>query len=93
VCDEGWTDNDAAVICNYLGYSYYRAEATRGMVFGLSDETPVLQNPMCNGTEYYLSDCPGYDLNNVTGVTGDYCLRTIVSVDVESTKLEFAVLM
>ena len=26
---------------------------------------------MCNGTEYYLSDCPGYDLNNVTG---DYCL-------------------
>ena len=26
---------------------------------------------MCNGNEYYLSDCPGYDLNNVTG---DYCL-------------------
>ena len=46
-------------------------EATLGSVFGLSDETPVLQNPMCNGTEYYLSDCPGYDLNNVTG---DYCL-------------------
>ena len=26
VCDEGWTDSDAAVICNYYGYgySYYR---------------------------------------------------------------------
>jgi hypothetical protein len=22
VCDEGWTDSDAAVICNYVGYSY-----------------------------------------------------------------------
>ena len=41
------------------------------MVFGLSDETPVLQNLNCSGRENYLSDCPGYDLNNVTG---DYCL-------------------
>ena len=40
-------------------------------MFGLSDETPILQNPMCNGTEYTLSDCPGYELNNVVG---DYCL-------------------
>jgi hypothetical protein len=81
VCDDGWTDNDAAVICYQIGYSYYSPEATFGSVFGLSDElgsvfgvsdeTPVLQNPMCNGNEYYLSDCPGYDLNNVTG---DYCL-------------------
>ena len=46
-------------------------EATFGSAFGLSDEAPVLQNLMCNGTEYYISDCPGYDLNNVTG---DYCL-------------------
>ena len=41
-------------------------------MFGLSDETPVLQDLMCNGTEYSLSSCPGYDLNNVTG---DYCLN------------------
>jgi hypothetical protein len=90
VCDEGWTDNDAAVVCMNMGYNspYYRHEATRGMVFGLSDETPVLQNLMCNGTEYYLSDCSGgYELGDVTGdyclsgnyqagvrVTGDYCL-------------------
>ena len=26
VCDEGWTDSDAAIVCNYYGYShsYYR---------------------------------------------------------------------
>ena len=46
-------------------------EATLGSVFGLSDETPVLQDLMCTGFEDSLSDCPGYDLNNVTG---DYCL-------------------
>ena len=23
VCDEGWTDSDAAVACNNIGYSYY----------------------------------------------------------------------
>ena len=47
------------------------SEATGQKVFGLSDETPVLQNLMCNGSEYSLSDCSGYDLN---AVTGDYCL-------------------
>ena len=47
------------------------SEATGGMVFGLSDETPILQNLMCNGSEYTLRECPGYDLN---GVSGEYCL-------------------
>ena len=42
-----------------------------GNEFGLSDQQPILQNPMCNGTEYYLTDCRGYTLN---AVTGDYCL-------------------
>ena len=40
-------------------------------MFGLSDETPILQNLNCSGREYFLSDCPGYALNNVTG---EYCL-------------------
>ena len=40
-------------------------------MFGLSDETPVLQNVMCNGSEYSLSYCEGYKPNNISG---DYCL-------------------
>ena len=40
-------------------------------MFGLSDETPLSTNLMCNGSEYYLSDCPGYGLSNATD---DYCL-------------------
>ena len=47
------------------------AEAVPSGVFGLSDKDPILQNPMCNGNEYYLSDCQGYTLNNIAG---DYCL-------------------
>ena len=46
-------------------------EATYGEDFGLSREQPVLQNLMCNGTEYDLTFCPGYNLSNVVG---DYCL-------------------
>ena len=40
-------------------------------MFGVSDETPLSTNLMCNGSEYYLSDCPGYGLSNATD---DYCL-------------------
>ena len=45
--------------------------ATGNQTFGLSDETPVLQDLMCSGAEYSLMECPGYNLGNVTG---DYCL-------------------
>ena len=47
------------------------AELSSPGEFGLSDETPILQNPMCSGSEYYLCDCPGFALNNVVS---DYCL-------------------
>ena len=43
------------------------AVATRGSEFGLLDQTPILQNPMCHGNESDLSECPGYHLNNVVG--------------------------
>ena len=46
------------------------SEATTGSVFGLSDELPILHNPECNGTEYYLSDCVGYELAFTGGL---YC--------------------
>lgn len=39
--------------------------------FGLSYKTPILQEPMCTGSEYSLKDCPGYTPGNIAG---DYCL-------------------
>ena len=47
------------------------AETVVNGEFGLSNEAPILQTPMCNGSEYQLSACEGFDLNNVMG---DYCL-------------------
>ena len=41
--------------------------ATGGSEFGLLDQTPILQNPMCHGNESDLTECPGYHLNNVVG--------------------------
>ena len=43
------------------------AVSTRGSEFGLLDQTPILQNPMCHGNESDLTECPGYHLNNVVG--------------------------
>ena len=40
-------------------------------MFGLSDEPAILHNPRCNGTEYYLSNCVGYELRKVEDL---YCL-------------------
>ena len=37
------------------------AEATYNELEG----SPVLQDLMCNGTEYYLSECPGYILQDI----------------------------
>ena len=47
------------------------AEATGGITFGLSDETPILQNPRCDGNESSLTDCPGFSLATVSG---EHCL-------------------
>lgn len=39
-------------------------EATYGE-FNQSNESPVLPDLMCDGTEYSLSDCPGFELAEV----------------------------
>ena len=55
-------------------------------MFGLSDETPILQNLMCNGSEYTLRECPGYDLNGEYCLSGDYQVgvRCIQGTGIES---------
>ena len=55
------------IVCTLLT----AAELSFPREFGQSDTGPILQNPMCSGSEYYLCDCPGFALNNVAG---DYCL-------------------
>ena len=60
------------LIYNYVSsFSATGAETAVNGEYSFLDETPVLRNPMCNGSEYQLSECKGYALNNVDG---DYCL-------------------
>ena len=46
------------------------AEATGGMVFGLSDETPLTRNDVCEGNDYNLTFCEDYEQRNTSD---DYC--------------------
>lgn len=55
------------------------------MTFGLSPESPVLQNLNCSGDEYHFRDCPGYQLGNVTG---DYCLSGNYQAGVYCTEVQ-----
>lgn len=43
---------------------------TGGNQYGLSDEVAVLQSTKCEGIESSLTECPGYNLGEVTGY---YC--------------------
>ncbi|XP_071819857.1 scavenger receptor cysteine-rich domain-containing group B protein-like isoform X2 [Apostichopus japonicus] len=55
ICDEYWSNEDAAVICRQLGYSggdtFYS-----GALFG-QGSGPILGDISCDGTEWYWKDC------------------------------------
>ncbi|XP_071819842.1 scavenger receptor cysteine-rich domain-containing group B protein-like isoform X2 [Apostichopus japonicus] len=55
ICDEYWSNEDAAVICRQLGYSggdtFYS-----GALFG-QGSGPILGDISCDGTEWYWEDC------------------------------------
>ncbi|XP_073208968.1 neurotrypsin-like isoform X3 [Lepidochelys kempii] len=56
VCDDGWTDRDAAVVCRQLGYS--GAAKARTMAYFGEGHGPIhLDNVECSGTERTLGEC------------------------------------
>ncbi|XP_071492289.1 scavenger receptor cysteine-rich domain-containing protein DMBT1-like [Diadema antillarum] len=57
VCDNGWDDNDAQVVCRQLGYSTTNAEAVSGGTFGEGSGSILLDNVGCHGWESILSNC------------------------------------
>ncbi|XP_053168860.1 neurotrypsin-like isoform X1 [Hemicordylus capensis] len=56
VCDDGWTDRDAAVVCRQLGYSG-AAKAKIMAYFGEGHGPIHLDNVECSGTERTLGEC------------------------------------
>ena len=55
VCDDGWDDTDASVVCQSLGYS--GGKARTGAAFGKGSGEILLDNVNCNGTERDLTEC------------------------------------
>ena len=73
VCDVGWSNEDAAVACRRNGEGYCEStkikstnismvfvniavsEAITGLPYG--PRVPVIDNVMCNGSEYMLDQC------------------------------------
>ncbi|XP_054060655.1 neurotrypsin-like isoform X4 [Rissa tridactyla] len=56
ICDDGWTDRDAAVVCRQLGFSG-TAKARPMAYFGEGYGPIHLDNIECSGTEHTLGQC------------------------------------
>ena len=55
ICDDGWDDNDAVVVCKQLGYS--GGFARGGAYFGQGTGSILLNNVNCFGNESGIFEC------------------------------------
>ncbi|CAI8036273.1 Deleted in malignant brain tumors 1 protein, partial [Geodia barretti] len=58
ICDDGWDQLDAEVVCRQLGFLPYGAEAVFYARFGQGTGPIILDYVGCNGLELYITDCP-----------------------------------
>ncbi|KAI3363001.1 hypothetical protein L3Q82_011516 [Scortum barcoo] len=83
VCDDGWSDINAAVVCRQLGF--IGVAKARSMAYFGEGQGPIhLDNVQCSGTELSLSQCPavgqdGHDCRHSedAGVICDYTLDPV----------------
>ena len=61
VCQRGFDENAANVVCNMLGYN---SSAYFGTEFGPGTGTILLDNLQCTGDEHNLFDCPNSGIGN-----------------------------
>lgn len=62
ICDHGWTNNDADVVCRQLGYG--KAKTAIGNAYryyGYATSPYVLEDMRCDGFEDNILDCVPYD--------------------------------
>ena len=70
VCDDGWTQQDAAVACRSLGFTGDYAVATTNSLFGDVPSTFAMDNVACTGSEASLQDCPHLLTDNCVASEG-----------------------
>ena len=56
VCDDGWDDIDAGVVCRQLGFGP-SGTAVYQAGFGAGTKSILLDNVMCTGSESVLTGC------------------------------------
>ncbi|CAI8032266.1 Deleted in malignant brain tumors 1 protein [Geodia barretti] len=64
VCDDGWDNRDAGVVCNQLGYTGGFPSAVSNAGFGRGSGLIFLDNVDCDGTEPNLLQCRGNEPGN-----------------------------
>ena len=62
VCDDGWDDADADVVCRQLGFGLLE-RSYRSAYFGQGSGPIWLDNILCTGTESTLASCGHLGVN------------------------------
>ena len=62
VCDDGWDDTDAGVVCRQLGFGS-SGTAVRSAGFGQGSGLILLDMVSCNGSEPILASCGHLGIN------------------------------
>ncbi|XP_052078042.1 low-density lipoprotein receptor-related protein 4-like [Mytilus californianus] len=58
ICDDGWTNTDAGVICSMMGFSSQNAIAFGNATYGSDNDVPIyLDEVNCKGTETHIAQC------------------------------------
>ena len=65
VCDDGWDDTDASVVCRQLGFGS-SGRAIGSAVFGQGSGPIWLTGVTCTGTESTLATCSHVGINVTT---------------------------
>ena len=65
VCDDGWSTNDARVVCNQLGFTEDNVGHAYSLAFFQRGTGPILLDDVnCVGTEDGLMSCPNRGFGN-----------------------------
>ncbi|KAM4049934.1 neurotrypsin isoform 1-T1 [Anomaloglossus baeobatrachus] len=86
ICDDGWTDKDASVVCRQLGYK--GSAKSRNMAYFGEGKGPIhVDNVKCTGNERSLADCIKEDIgkhncrhSEDAGVICDYLSNKMTAV-------------